>query len=228
MCLLCNKYFDVDVLKPDYLYYHSINENNYFFRELFSPDNVSKRFDECKLEFKNCRLKKDHNFLLHYQQTGGRGNQQLPLNVLRRDPITYFSINYHQHKDFYDFFDEGAVDSFFNYVYERFASGKDFKMQGCVELGNYQQTETEELLNIRVWLTNVFIGRYFNQYIRGEMKKDILKQVIINGARGSSWIFKRFNKLQVIVTDRMSFKNIMSGQYFFSACNKKTHGIHQF
>ena len=84
-------------------------------------------------------------------------------------------------------------------------------MQGYVELINYQQTETEELENIRVWLTNVFIGRYFNQYIRGEMKKDIWKRVIINGATSSSWIFKRFNKLQVIVTDRMSFKNVMSG-----------------
>lgn len=211
MCLLCNKYFDVDVLKPHYLCYHYINENNYFFRELFSPDNVSKRFDECKLEFKNCRLKKNHNFLLHYQQTGGRGNQQLPLNVLRRCPITYFSINYHQHKDFHHFFDEGTVDSFSNSVYERFASGKDFKMQGYVELINYQQTETEELENIRVWLTNVFIGRYFNQYIRGEMKKDIWKRVIINGATSSSWIFKRFNKFQVIATDRMTFKNVMSG-----------------
>ena len=84
-------------------------------------------------------------------------------------------------------------------------------MQGYVELINYQQTETEELENIRVWLTNVFIGRYFNQYIGGEMKKDIWKRVIINGATSSSWIFKRFNKLQVIVTDRMSFKNVMSG-----------------
>ena len=80
-----------------------------------------------------------------------------------------------------------------------------------MELTNYQQTETEELENIRVWLTNVFIDRYFNQYIRGEMKKDIWKRVIINGATSSSWIFKRFNKLQVIATDRMTFKNVMSG-----------------
>lgn len=84
-------------------------------------------------------------------------------------------------------------------------------MQGYVELKNYQQTETVELENTRVWLTNVSIACYFNQYIRSEMKKDILKRVIINGSTGSSSIFKRFNKVPVIVFDGTSFKNIMSG-----------------
>ena len=60
-------------------------------------------------------------------------------------------------------------------------------------------------------LTNVYHGQHFNQYIRGRIKKDILKRVIVNGSTGSSWIFKRFNKLQIIVTDKTKFKNIMSG-----------------
>ena len=42
------------------------------------------------------------------------------------------------------------------------------------------------------------------------MNKDVLKRVIINGSTGSSWLFKRFNKLQVIVTDKSVLKNILS------------------
>ena len=60
-------------------------------------------------------------------------------------------------------------------------------------------------------LTNVFKGRHFNPYIIGEIKKDILERVVVNGATGSGRIFKRFNKLQIIVTDETNFKNIMAG-----------------
>ena len=83
-------------------------------------------------------------------------------------------------------------------------------MQGYFELKNYQQTEIIELENARVWLTNVFVGRYFNEFIRGEMKREILKRVIINGSMCSSWLFKRFNKLQVLITDKNAYKNILS------------------
>ena len=47
-----------ETLKTHYIWQHSVNENNYFFKELFSPDNNSKRCDTCEMEFKNCRQKK--------------------------------------------------------------------------------------------------------------------------------------------------------------------------
>lgn len=84
-------------------------------------------------------------------------------------------------------------------------------MQGFIELINYQRTELIEPENTRVWLTNVIVGRYFNEFIRDEMKIYILKRVIVNGSTGSSWLFKHFNKLQVIVTDKTSVKNVSSG-----------------
>ena len=59
-------------------------------------------------------------------------------------------------------------------------------MRGYADLKNYQQTEVVELENTRVWLTKYFVERYFNQFIRGEMKRDVLKRVIINGSTGSS------------------------------------------
>ena len=60
-------------------------------------------------------------FLFHFNQSGcGRMNQQLPLNVLKRGPITYFSINFNQLKDFYNFSEESIVDDFLHAVYTRF------------------------------------------------------------------------------------------------------------
>ena len=158
-CLICDKYFNDDVLKHHYQHFYFIKESNYFFRELFSPDNGSKRCDDSQIEFKCCRLKKNHNFLVHYQQTGGSMNQQLPVNTSRRVPVIYYSINFQQHKDFYNFYDEEIINFFSDSVKERFGPNErvEFKIQGYVEIKNYQHTEAVELENTRVWLTNVFV-----------------------------------------------------------------------
>ena len=146
-----------------------------------------------------------------HQQIGGAINQQLLVNVLKRGPITY-SINFYQHKIFYDFYDEKIIDGFFNSVRNLILSGgKEFKMPGYFELRSYQRTVPVELENARVWLTNVFVGRYCNEFIRNEMKKDILKRIIINESTESSWLFKRFNKPQVNLTDNTEQRDILSG-----------------
>ena len=49
-------------------------------------------------------------------------------------------------------------------------------MQGFIELINYQWTEFIEPENTRVWLTNVIVGRYFNEFIRDEMINIYLKE----------------------------------------------------
>ena len=150
--------------------------------------------------------------MLHYNQAGGsKMNQQLPVNVLRRGPIVYHMINFLQHKNFYDFYQGKVVDDFLNSVCERFVSGAEYKIQGYVELINYQQTEIINLEYTRLWLTNIYMGCHFNSYVRGEIKNDILKRVIFNGATGSIWIFKRFNRLQIMAIDKANFKTIVSG-----------------
>ena len=120
-----------------------------------------------KIEFEICRLKKIHNFLFHYDQVGCSRNQLLPINVVKRGPITYYSISFNQHREFYNFYEEQIVDDFLNSVYERFVTGKNFMFQGYFELINYQQTEIVNLENTRVWLTNVFQGSHYNPYING-------------------------------------------------------------
>ena len=104
-CLLCSSNFMTDeTLRIHYIIQHSANENDYFFKDLFLPDNILKSCDIYMNEIKNCRVKKNHMFLFHYNLSGGsRMNQQLPVSVVTRDSVTYFSINYNDHKNFFFF-----------------------------------------------------------------------------------------------------------------------------
>ena len=53
--------------------------------------------------------------------------------------MTFYSMNCQQHKNFYDFFDEKIVETFFNSVRNVFVTdGRDeFKMQGYAEIKNH-------------------------------------------------------------------------------------------
>ena len=96
----------------------------------------TKSCDICGIHFKSSRTRKNCMFLLHYNQMGGnRRNQQLPMNILKRGPIKYFSINYKQLKKFYNFFQEQIADDFLDSVYRRFVSSDtEYKLQGYAEI----------------------------------------------------------------------------------------------
>ena len=211
-CLLCNLNFTTDeTLRTHYIWHHSINANNEFFEDLFLPVNNLKRCEKCMMEFKNCRSKKTHMFLFHYNQSGGSTtNQQLTINVLKRGPITYFSINFNQHRKFYNFFGECIVNDFIDSVYVRFVPAGEIKIQGYAEIINQQQGEIITSKNKRVWLANGYTAKHFNPYVRGALKNEILKRLILNGETGSSWTSKRFQRLQIITTSFESSKSIIS------------------
>ena len=106
-CLLCSLQFIREVvLKKHYVWYHAINPADIFFKYLFLSDTIDKNCHICKETFKSYRIKKKHRFLFYYgqHQLQLRGRRQglsaLPLNVLKRGSITYYSINFIQHKSF--------------------------------------------------------------------------------------------------------------------------------
>ena len=105
-----------------YVNYHFINEDDSHFKDLFTPDTLDETCSISRTPFATARNKKKHMFLYHYdtrQQIGGRdpGTSDLPITILRRGPITYYSINFEQHKNFYDFFSTEIADTFLNSVY---------------------------------------------------------------------------------------------------------------
>ena len=132
----------------------------------------------------------------------GGSKNVLPLNTLIRGPITNYSINFNQHKNFYDFFSASVVDDFLNSVYNSFkAFKKKYRFQGYFELVNPQPTLDNQsfLTENRNWLTNAYKSICFNEFVRSEIPNDIKKRIIFNGLTGSSWYFKRFERLNVTV-----------------------------
>ena len=146
------------------------------------------------LFLKHADKKKYICFFFHYgtkKQFGGSKRSTLPINILKRESITYFLINYIQHKNFYDFFTSDIVDDFLQSVYEVYHPQEN-KIQAFFEIINQQRGEVI-LEDNRAWLTNSFKTKHFNTFIRGEIKNEI----IVNGQSGSSWFFKRFERLSI-------------------------------
>ena len=147
----------------------------------------------------------------HQQMGGNRGDRTsaLPINVLKRGPITYYSINFNQHKRFYDFFTSGIVDAFLESIDEIYRPTKENKFQGYAEIINQQRGEII-LEDKRVWLTNSFNSKHFNDFVRGEIRDEITKRIIVNGQSGSSWYFKRFERLSVIAVSQAESKKLIT------------------
>ena len=195
--------------------YHFINDEDIYFKDLFLPDTIDKTCRICNVIFKSPRSKKEHMFLFHYgkhRQIGGNRAQRtstLPINVLNRGPITHYSINFMQHKNFYDLFSSGIVDVFLDSVYEIYRPSKENEIQGYAEIINQQRGDII-LEDKRVWLTNSFNSKYFNNFVRGEIRDEITKRIIVNGQTGSSWHFKRLERLSVIVVPLANSKELFS------------------
>ena len=104
------------------------------------------------------------------------------------------------------------VDIFLDVVYRSFDSQNlTYKFQRYFEIINQQRGSEFNLTDKRVWLTNVYRFKYFNKFVRGEIKDEIIERVIVNGQSGSSWFFKRFNRLNIIVVPLSNELRIISG-----------------
>ena len=189
------------VIKKHYFDYHQIKENDNFFKDLFLPDTIEKKCNFCDIVFTTCRQKKSTYVFFHYgtkKQFGGSQKSTLPINILKRGSIIYFSINFIQHKSFYDFFTSDIVDDFLQSVFKVYLPPEN-KIQAFFEIINQKRVEVI-LEDNRAWLTNSFNTKPFNTFIRGEIKNEIIKRIIVNGQSGSSWFFKRFERLSIITT----------------------------
>ena len=159
------------------------------------PDTFDKTCRICNVIFKSPLNKKKHMFLFHYgkhKQKGGNRTQRtstIPINVLNRGPVTHYSINFTQHKNYYDFFSSKIVDPFLESVYEIYRPSKENKIQGYAEIINQQRGEII-LEDKSVWHTNSFNSKYFNDFVKGEIRDEITKRIIVNWQTGSSWHFK--------------------------------------
>ena len=67
---------------------------------------------------------------------------------------------------------------------------------------NYQPPP-EDINNVvgiydkRIWSTQTYFGRFFNEYIRVSLINDIKKRIIVNARTGSLWRFNRYDSISV-------------------------------
>lgn len=92
-----------NVLKKHYVNYHAVNEDDFIFKNFFTSDTLDKKCKICRVNFDTARMAQKHMLLYHYgtkPHIGSASVSDLLLNINRRGPITYYSINFDQHKYF--------------------------------------------------------------------------------------------------------------------------------
>ena len=87
--------------------------------------------------------------------------------------------------------------TFFKILYIKYINQIRKKDQAYAEIINQQRGEVV-LENKRIWLTNTYNAKHLNGFVRGQLRDEITKRVIVNGETGSSWHFKRFERLNLI------------------------------
>ena len=122
--LLCSSVFkNQKELLDNYLSYHNIDENNWFFQKLLQSDN--KRF------LKNCircnqflatrKEKAIQDFLKHYNDGKSIPFEEKPLDIIRCPSLTIYQIEFKKYNSFYRFFNsEKCVEEFLQNVKYKF------------------------------------------------------------------------------------------------------------
>ena len=86
---------------------HGVDENNYFFRKLFTTDKAfcPKKCFRCEYFCHDGRDEKIHNFLEHYQLGGTLPTEEKPLKKTYFDrDLQKYQITFSELADFYDFY----------------------------------------------------------------------------------------------------------------------------
>ena len=116
-----------------------------------------RKCDKCKKRFNSCREKENNVFLYYYQIEGA--NTVKPVKIYKKRPITYYSINFPQHSDFYKLFDnEKTVDNFIEAVRNEFVVTDSVEVEESVCLVKYQPAESDVIIKLegkRILLTGV-------------------------------------------------------------------------
>ena len=209
-CLCCDANFEgLDLLKQRYVEVHGVDENNYFFRKLFTRDEYfcPRSSFRCEYFCLNDRDEKIHNFREHYQQGGTLPAEDKPVNItnFERD-LQRYCITFNEHGENYDFYDPPEIISEFFVAFQKnFIPRQNLKpvlLKCTFTIINRQPPLNAgfvEVTDIRVWTTNVYEGIIFNNFVKLNMVEDIKTRRIFNGMAGSSWRFKRFERLCISV-----------------------------
>ena len=157
----------------------------------------------------------------HYQLGGRQPTEDKPLKKTFFDEnLKRYCINFLEHGSFYNFYNSQEVVSEFLTVFENnFIPNADLRhsrFKCSFTIVNRQPDPRDgfaEITDSRIWKINVYDGVYFNDFIKSNLANDILKRVIMIGMSGSSWRFKRFDRICITVNSN-DLRNIGKWKYF--------------
>ena len=171
-CLLfSSKFKDQKDLLNHYVTYHNIDENNWFFQNLFQIKDKSllKRCLRCDKFLVTEKQKAVHNFLKHYEDGKSIPFEEKPLDILKLPALMAYSIEFRKHQNFYDFYNfELCLDDFLRNVRYRFEAGSKKWFKCSLVIENIQKSLYPGLLPIiysRYWSTATYDSIYFNNFI---------------------------------------------------------------
>ena len=206
-CLLCDyKNNQRKELKEHYLKYHTVDENNIFFKRLINQKKNIIHRRKCNYCNEFVFLNKaSHDFLKHYGRglsTDGDGDTDRPVNILNVGDVKKIEITFKEHSSYYDFFDSVAVvDSFLARVKKSMQRyDNDVLIRAGFSIENVQQpldNYSEPLVQTKYWSTDPIQTKSFNDFVSFKTREAILKRVINNRLSGSAWNFNKFNYLNV-------------------------------
>ena len=151
------------------------------------------------------------------------GSQQ-KRNLLKKtfinENLKRYYINVLELGPFYNFYNSREAVSEFLTVFENnFIPNADimqFRFKFSFTIVNQQPALKDgfaEITDGRIWKTNVYDGVYFNDFIKSNLADNILKRVIMSGMSGSSWRFKRFDRICITVNSD-DLRSVGKKKYF--------------
>ena len=199
-CLCCNeKLENVKSLKKHCVEHHGVGEENYFYKRLFCGDRVfcPRKCFRCEHFCANGREEKVHNFL----------SEDKPLKKIIFDAnLQKYCINFADHSNFYNFYNfREIISQFLNVFKNNFLLQRNLmpvKFRCSFTIINCQPPPMSgfvETADARVWVSDVYEGVYFNDFIKAGIGNDIKKRIICNGMIESNWRFKRFDRLYISI-----------------------------
>ena len=165
-CLCCDRSFaNQHSLKNHYLDFRNVDENNHFFRKLFTKDNVFVPWKYFRRDHFciNRRDEKTHNFLSHYQLGGRQPAEDKSLKKTFFDKnLNSYCKNFLEHESSYNFYNSREIVSEFLNVFEnKFIPNADLKQSRfkcSFTIVNRQPTPRDgfaEITDSRIWQTNI-------------------------------------------------------------------------
>ena len=111
-------------LLNNYISYHNVDENNYFFQKLFQIKNsksILKQCVRCSEFLTTEKHKSIPNFLKHYEEGENVPFEEKPIDIVKFHGSAIYSIEFQKHKDFDDLFNsEKCVDYFLKNIKYKF------------------------------------------------------------------------------------------------------------